>query len=49
MTEIDKLIAVLDQARLGLAPYMELVDKITHPPKSAAELVDRLEKRKPLS
>jgi hypothetical protein len=48
LNEIDKLIDDLQQARLGLGPYMELVDKITHPPKPAAEILDGLEKRKPL-
>jgi hypothetical protein len=48
LNEIDKLIDDLSQARLGLVPYMELVDKITHPPKSAAEFFDRLKKGKPL-
>jgi hypothetical protein len=31
--EIDELIQRINEARLGLAPYMELVDKIKHPPK----------------
>jgi hypothetical protein len=48
LNEIDKLIDDLNQARLGLVPYMELVDKITHPRKSAAEFFDRLKKGKPL-
>jgi hypothetical protein len=44
--EIDKLIDDIQQAQRGLVPYMELVDKITHPAKSAEELVDRLKNRK---
>lgn len=31
--EIDKLIEEFNKARVGLRPYMELVDKIKHPPK----------------
>jgi hypothetical protein len=45
MNEIDKLIDDLQQARLGLVPYMELVDRITHPPISSEELFDRLQNR----
>jgi hypothetical protein len=33
LKEIDKLINDLRQARLDLVPYMEMMDKITHPPK----------------
>jgi hypothetical protein len=31
--EIDRLIADIHNARLGLVPFMELVDKINHPAK----------------
>jgi hypothetical protein len=48
LNETDKLIEDIQQARLGLVPYMELVDKITHPAKSVEKLVDRLEMGKPL-
>jgi hypothetical protein len=46
LNEIDTLIDDLQQARRGLAPYMDLVDKIIHPPMSAEQLLDRLENRK---
>jgi hypothetical protein len=49
MTEIDGLINDFQQARLGLVPYMDLVDAITHPARSADDLLNRLEKREPLS
>jgi len=49
VNQIDKLIGDIQQARLGLVPYMELVDKITHPAKPVEELVDRLKNRKLLS
>lgn len=34
LNEIDQLTAEVHQARLGLVPYMELVDNIRHPAKS---------------
>jgi hypothetical protein len=49
LNEIDRLINDFQQARRGLSPYMELLDKIAHPPTSAKELLDRLETGKPLS
>jgi hypothetical protein len=47
LSEIDKF-NDYQQARLGLVPYMELIDKIAHRP-SAEELLERLEKREPFS
>jgi hypothetical protein len=49
LDEIDRLIDDINHARVGLGPYMELVDKIRHPAKSSLELIERLENRKPLS
>jgi hypothetical protein len=45
LNEVDKLIDDLQQAHLGLVPYMELLDTIIHPPKPAEELRDMLENR----
>jgi hypothetical protein len=44
LTDIDKLFAEINEARLGLVPYMELVDAIKHPPTPLGEFVDRLKK-----
>jgi hypothetical protein len=33
LQEVDKLVEELHKARVGLSPYMDLVDKIKHPPK----------------
>ena len=46
--EIDKLINDINEARLGLIPYMDLVDTITHPPRSAEVLHVRLKHGKAL-
>jgi hypothetical protein len=44
LEEIDKLTADIHQARLGLVPFMELVDAIKHPPLSPPEFIKRLKK-----
>jgi hypothetical protein len=33
LEEIDKLTQEINEARLSIVPYMELADKIRHPPK----------------
>lgn len=49
LDEIDRLIDDINQARLGLSPYMDLIDKVKHPPKSVAELIERVKNWMPLS
>jgi hypothetical protein len=46
--KIDKLIEDITQARLGLVPFMELVDRIRVAPRSAADLIDMLKRGEPI-